>query len=486
MASETAICFSSDAVNADTSPDKSSLTLHLDPAIPIPPGRDSRVYLQSFRFINHISNVSEALGNNRFVARWRAKSGLAYTNTFVLDDGNYGLEDLRLAINAALQTDSNWPVVGAAGVTSAGASAPIKALTADTVRNRVTLEIDPMWGDQPTSNSAWQLELWDAFNHRFGTQFDPKAAGAMILNRVDTTYTLKEYIYDVNNANPVVTSANIIMPKGYMTLDQFKAKWNELVAVASSAFSAGYAWNDTTKAGLLIDRIELTPPGRDGYQPMLTFYFGPGDGALLNDWLKTSNKVVRTVSTTSGIKIGPAEDAAFTEALVAYGDVASDVAYTIDYANDTTVPIPITTPDEPHLFSMLGFELAQQPISSVLSATALAPHTSHQQGLTYTASKPAHLDRSNCLRVDCDAVTGNYAPPERHSDGRSRGRSDSLAFIPITAAIGHQQVVEQSNPLRATLPGTQHLGQITISLRDQCGDKVAMDEHYSGVLILEH
>jgi len=485
---QTAIMFSSDAVNADTSPDKSELTIHLDPALPIAAGRDAAVILESFRFVNHIKNVSAALGNNRFVARWRAKNGDVFSATFTLADASYELSTLRTAINAALRTHADWPETDDTGATTAGVTDPIKSLAADALTNRVSLELDPMWGDQPTANSAWQLEIWDAFNAHFGAQFDRKARDLMILNRVDTTYTLKEYVFDVANQNPVTTAATIVLPKGYMTVAQFILTWNSLVDAVSATGQNGAAWSDSTKAGFRIGGATLdTNVFVLNQLGGIRWTFGAGDSQLFNEYAQGQNKVVRTVtSAVGGSPVGLTFSALyFANEPVIQGDSGTlPFGTTVNYATKTTVPIVVTTTDEPHLLSMLGFELTQQPISSVLSATAVASHSSHQLGLTYTAQSPAHLDRSNCIRVDVDAVTGNYAPPSRHLNGRSTGNSDSLAFIPIIAASGHQQVYQPPNPLRGRIPGSTHVSSLKITLRDQCGEKVPMDEHYSGCLIV--
>ena len=117
---------------------------------------------------------------------------------------------------------------------------------------------------------------------------------------------------------------------------------------------------------------------------------------------------------------------------------------------------------------------------------AASDGTSHTTGHVYTALDPARFDRANVIRVECDRVTGNYAPPDRHShDGHSRGNSDALAFIPIVASPGHQQVFNPPNPLHATVASGE-VNELTLSLLDQCGDAVDLDEPWSGCLIVSH
>merc|ERR1711969_466947 len=120
---------------------------------------------------------------------------------------------------------------------------------------------------------------------------------------------------------------------------------------------------------------------------------------------------------------------------------------------------------------MLGFRATQQPLATHFASTTESSETSHQLGNVYTALDPARLDRSNCLRVDVDAVSGNYAPPTRHHHGHSTGGSDALAFIPIEAAPGHQQVFRPPNPLVGSISGDRRIETLKISLRDQCGDR---------------
>ena len=91
------------------------------------------------------------------------------------------------------------------------------------------------------------------------------------------------------------------------------------------------------------------------------------------------------------------------------------------------------------------------------------------------------IDLVNAIRVELDVATGNYAPPEATSDGQSRGHSDAIAFIPIQAAPGHQQVYMPADAPQAGV----HVGmteRLTIKLKDQAGRNLPSDEHWSGML----
>ena len=60
-ATDRAIMFSSDAVNVKQSSDGSELTVRLQPAVSVGLQSDATISVDSFRFINHVPNVSAAI-----------------------------------------------------------------------------------------------------------------------------------------------------------------------------------------------------------------------------------------------------------------------------------------------------------------------------------------------------------------------------------------------------------------------------------------
>ena len=118
--------------------------------------------------------------------------------------------------------------------------------------------------------------------------------------------------------------------------------------------------------------------------------------------------------------------------------------------------------------SLLGF------VESKLIATTT-------DGVLAQGTNAPRIDLVNAIRVELDVASGNYGPPETGSDGQSRGHSDSIAFIPIEAAPGHQQVYMPADAPQAGV----HVGmteRLTIKLRDQAGRNLPSDEHWSGML----
>ena len=115
-ATDRAIMFSSDAVNVKQSSDGSELTVRLQPAVSVGLQSDATISLESFRFINHVPNVSAALGNNQLRARWGYGS-LTHPSgssghrdaTLTLADGMYTADTLTAAINTQLTAASGWP-----------------------------------------------------------------------------------------------------------------------------------------------------------------------------------------------------------------------------------------------------------------------------------------------------------------------------------------------------------------------------------------
>eukprot|EP01045_Picozoa_sp_COSAG04_P037337 COSAG04_NODE_9491_length_859_cov_1.084211_2_plen_124_part_01 len=115
-ATDRAIMFSSDAVNVKQSSDGSELTVRLQPAVSVGLQSDATISLESFRFINHVPNVSAALGNSQLRARWGYGS-LTHPSgspghrdaTLTLADGMYTGDTLTAAINTQLSAASGWP-----------------------------------------------------------------------------------------------------------------------------------------------------------------------------------------------------------------------------------------------------------------------------------------------------------------------------------------------------------------------------------------
>eukprot|EP01043_Picozoa_sp_COSAG02_P041366 COSAG02_NODE_3421_length_6773_cov_2.734043_7_plen_297_part_00 len=125
--------------------------------------------------------------------------------------------------------------------------------------------------------------------------------------------------------------------------------------------------------------------------------------------------------------------------------------------------------DQPFL-DLLGFGTGSRIID-----------TDADVGIVVQGSQAPQIDLVNAIRVELDVASGNYGPPEATSDGLSRGHSDTIAFIPIEARPGHQQVYMPADAPQAGV----HVGmteRLTIRLRDQAGRNLPSDEHWSGML----
>jgi len=121
---------------------------------------------------------------------------------------------------------------------------------------------------------------------------------------------------------------------------------------------------------------------------------------------------------------------------------------------------------------LLGFSIASAPTAVLDSTDGTA---------SVVGSQAPQIDLVNAIRFELDAASGSYGPPEATSDGLSRGHSDTIAFIPIDAAPGHQQVYMPADAPQAGV----HVGmteRLTLRLRDQAGRNLPSDEHWSGMI----
>jgi hypothetical protein len=132
-------------------------------------------------------------------------------------------------------------------------------------------------------------------------------------------------------------------------------------------------------------------------------------------------------------------------------------------------------------FITIGDHTSDVPFLSVLGFAQSRFISTTLDGIVAQGTRAPTIDLVNAIRVELDVASGNYAPPEATSDGQSRGHSDAIAFIPIQAAPGHQQVYMPADAPQAGV----HVGmteRLTIKLKDQAGRNLPSDEHWSGML----
>ena len=130
---------------------------------------------------------------------------------------------------------------------------------------------------------------------------------------------------------------------------------------------------------------------------------------------------------------------------------------------------------------VFGEQDSDQPFMALLGIQKNRVIDTTVDGVDMLGESTPQIDLVNAIRVELDVASGNYAPPEATSDGLSRGHSDAIAFIPIQASPGHQQVYMPADAPQAGV----HVGmteRLTIKLRDQAGRNLPSDEHWSGML----
>jgi len=130
---------------------------------------------------------------------------------------------------------------------------------------------------------------------------------------------------------------------------------------------------------------------------------------------------------------------------------------------------------------VFGEQASDQPFRALLGIAETKLLDTTTDGVVVQGTSAPQIDLVNAIRVELDVASGNYAPPEATSDGQSREHSDAIAFIPIQAAPGHQQVYMPADAPQAGV----HVGmteRLTIKLRDQAGRNLPSDEHWSGML----
>jgi hypothetical protein len=147
---------------------------------------------------------------------------------------------------------------------------------------------------------------------------------------------------------------------------------------------------------------------------------------------------------------------------------------------------PVVYPEDGRFYELLGFSRTGSfnPVSGIQIAHPRAgfglPTSADTVG--FTAPNPPQIDVVNGIRVELDVASGSYAPPEAATRGSSRGHSDAIAFIPIEAAPGHQQVYRPPDAPQAGVH-VGHTERMTIKLKDQAGRPLANGDHWSGMLV---